>query len=334
MKIELLWIKCKKDWVVKLICIVLACFTYYFYQMSTLETKTIVVALEVSADGGMLPVEYHQPQVKVSFKGNPEDLASINTRDVSASLNIDFYSKPGKYEVPVQLNLSSDLLVMEPLEVNVTPSFVSLEIAERSYAQVPVQPPLQGEPVEGYHVSSVKVVPSTIGITGAAPLISAVPYLSTETINLDGKKDSFTKKVSVLKNNDMISFVDESSVSVEVSIEPIQVTRSFTGQTLYLNGLNPDFQVQLIPETVSFSLAGSNITLDKYTPELYTARVDCSSIEAVGEYTLPVVFSIPQGTRLVSQSVSTVNLIVSQSDSDNTLNEPQIENLQLPFATE
>ena len=334
MKIELFLNKIKKEWLVKLICLVLACFTYFFYQMSTLDTKTIVIPLEISSNGEMLPVEYHQSQVKVSFKGKQDDLANISSKDISASLNIDYYSKSGKYDIPVQLNLSPNLLVMEPLEVNVIPSIVSLEIDSRAYAQIPVQPSIQGEPLEGYNVEEIKVVPSTVGITGAELLISSVPYLTTETINVEGKKDSFTLKTSVIKNNNMISFTDETSVSVEVSIEPIQVTRSFNGHALYLNGLNPAFEAKIIPETIDFSLAGSNITLNKYIPELYTARVDCSSIEAIGEYTLAVLFSIPQGTRLVSQSVSAVNLIISEVTDDILTEDTQEDNLQLPFAQE
>lgn len=311
MTIRQFWENCKNNWHIKIICLVVAIFIFFFYKNTTLVSRTIIVPLEVSSQGSMVPASPHQGQVKVTLKGEPDQISRIIESDVSAILNIDYFTQPGVYEIPVQVNLADSVMVLEPLEVRTSPSVVSMEIATRAYAQIPVTVNLQGTPANGYEVKEVNVRPSTLGVMGPKPVLESITELVTETVALDDKTVSFSEDVAVLNNNKLISIQDKPLVEVDVTINAIQMDKTFQEQTVYLYGLNPMYVAQFTPSSVTFSLSGTQRALQNYTPELYTVRADCSGIDAPGEYELPVTITLPSGTRLVSQSARTVNVTIT-----------------------
>ncbi len=309
MKISELYKLARRNLVVKLICFVLAVFIYWFYHTETLEDKLLVVPLQVSAQGTMLPAGITPSHAKVSFRGRPQDLSRISNQNISAYLNLDYYTEPGTYKVPIQIVLAPDILEISPLEVEVKDGEVEVAVALKSTAQVPVIPSIQGVPATGYEIVDVRVEPSTIGIFGAEPVVQSLTTLSTDAVPVDGKTSSFTQAVGVRQDSSLITY-NEETVTVAVDIEPIAVKRWIAGQEIYLSQMEPSFTAQVEPKTIDLTLTGNPGQLDAFVPGPQTVRLDCSAISEPGTYELPVEVVLPNGIRLVSQSDRTATVSV------------------------
>ena len=322
MEIKQFWEKCKENWHVKLVCIVLSLFISYLYINVTLESKILVVPLRVSSNGNMLPASYKPNEVRVSLRGDANEISHISTNDISAVLNLDYYTEPGRYDVPIQVDLSAFAMSIEPLEVSVNPAVIPLKIAERVYAQIPVNADIIGEPEEGYHVTNIQVSPRTIQVTGAEPIVKNLSSVMIEPVDITGKNETFTKKSKIYKDNRLVKFEDISDVSVTITIEPIQETKEIENREVLISGLDSRFLPEVEPFGISFSISGSQIALNQYDSEDFIVQVDCSQITEAGEYELPVKIILPSGIILESTDTKNVKVVITeQTDVTDILNE-------------
>lgn len=297
----------RRNWPVKLVCFVLAVFIYFFYRTATIQGKTLVVSLDVSSQGITLPAQNIPSHIKVSLKGRPEDLARITEKNISAVINLDYYTEAGKFKVPVDIRLAPDIMGIEPLEVTVDKSFLEINVAKKDRKQLPVEAEIQGTPAVGYEITDIAVSPSTIGVSGAKPILDAMVEVSTDEISVDEKRTSFSQNIGIHHESQLISY-DDKTVTVTVTIQPITSSRRFVDQTIYLYGVNPLFEAQADPERITFTLTGNQNQLEAFVPELHTVRMNCSAITKPGTYEVPIEVVLPNGIRLVSQSDRTARV--------------------------
>ena len=324
MKIHEFYKVFRRNWPIKLICFVLAVFIYFFYRTATIDGKTLVVSLDVSSQGVTLPAQTLPSHVKVSLKGRPEDLARITEKNISALVNLDHYTEAGSYRVPVEILLAPEIMGIEPLEVTVDKSFLEIAIAQKDRRQIPVEAEIQGTPASGYEITDISIVPSTIGVSGAKSILDAMVEVSTDAISVDEKRTSFSQKVPIYHESDLVSYNDES-VTVTVTIQPITATRRFVDQTVYLYGVNPLLEAYCEPERITFTVTGNQNQLEAFVPELHTVRLDCSSLTEPGTYELPVEVVLPNGIRLVSQSDRTAQVLLAPFSQDESTENPIAE---------
>ena len=64
----------KHNWTIKVMCFVVAFFIYLFYNISTLDTKTLSIPLEIKQDGEVLLTSLPTHFVRVTVRGNPKIL--------------------------------------------------------------------------------------------------------------------------------------------------------------------------------------------------------------------------------------------------------------------
>lgn len=307
MKIHEFYKMFRRNWPVKLVCFVLAVFIYFFYRTATIDGKTLVVSLDVSSQGITLPAQNIPSHIKVSLKGRPEDLARITEKNISAVINLDYYTEAGKFKVPVDIRLAPDIMGIEPLEVTVDKSFLEINVAKKDRKQLPVEAEIQGTPAVGYEITDIAVSPSTIGVSGAKPILDAMVEVSTDEISVDEKRTSFSQNIGIHHESQLISY-DDKTVTVTVTIQPITSSRRFVDQTIYLYGVNPLFEAQADPERITFTLTGNQNQLEAFVPELHTVRMNCSAITKPGTYEVPIEVVLPNGIRLVSQSDRTARV--------------------------
>lgn len=324
MKVNELYKIIRRNWVVKLTCFVLAIFIYFFYRTASLQSSTLVVPLKVSSQGNMVPAETVPSYVRVLLKGRPQDLARITNQNISTYLNLDYYTEPGEYAIPIQIQLAPEILGISPLQVTAENGTIEMTIAEKGRKQIPVKPDIQGSPAQGYEITNISINPSTVSVFGAVPLLESMGEVYTDEISVDERRTSFTQTVELIHDNQLVSYNAEP-VSVSVTIQPITLTRRFVDQTIYLYGVNPLFIAQSEPDRVTFTLTGNQNQLEAFVPELHTVRIDCSNVKEPGVYDLPVEIVLPAGIRLVSQNPRTVKVaLVPVSEDQVRLFETEI----------
>lgn len=316
----------RRNWPVKLICLVLAIFIYLFYLYVTIQGKTLVVSLDVSSQGITLPAQNIPSHVKVHLEGKPEDIARITEKNITALVNLDYYTEEGKFKVPVDIILAPEIMGIEPLEVTVDKSFLEINVAKKDRKQLPVEAEIQGTPAAGYEITDIAVSPSTIGVSGAKSILDAMVEVSTDEISVDEKRTSFSQNIGIHHESQLISY-DDKTVTVTVTIQPITSSRRFVDQTIYLYGVNPLFEAKADPERITFTLTGNQNQLEAFVPELHTVRMNCSAITKPGTYEVPIEVVLPNGIRLVSQSDRTarVSLVPIEEEEKEPVVEEEAE---------
>lgn len=316
----------RRNWPVKLICLVLAIFIYLFYLYVTIQGKTLVVSLDVSSRGITIPAQNIPSHVKVHLEGKPEDIARITEKNITALVNLDYYTEEGKFKVPVDIILAPEIMGIEPLEVTVDKSFLEINVAKKDRKQLPVEAEIQGTPAAGYEITDIAVSPSTIGVSGAKSILDAMVEVSTDEISVDEKRTSFSQNIGIHHESQLISY-DDKTVTVTVTIQPITSSRRFVDQTIYLYGVNPLFEAKADPERITFTLTGNQNQLEAFVPELHTVRMNCSAITKPGTYEVPIEVVLPNGIRLVSQSDRTarVSLVPIEEEEKEPVVEEEAE---------
>lgn len=316
----------RRNWPVKLVCFVLAVFIYFFYRSATIQGKTLVISLDVSSQGITLPAQNIPKHMKVALKGRPEDIARITEKNITALVNLDYYTEEGKFKVPVDIILAPEIMEIEPLEVTADKSFLEINIVKKARKQLPVEAEIQGTPAAGYEITDIAISPSTVGVSGAKSILDAMVEVSTDEISVDEKRTSFSQNIGIHHESQLISY-DDKTVTVTVTIQPITSSRRFVDQTIYLYGVNPLFEAKADPERITFTLTGNQNQLEAFVPELHTVRMNCSAITKPGTYEVPIEVVLPNGIRLVSQSDRTarVSLVPIEEEEKEPVVEEEAE---------
>lgn len=81
--------------------------------------------------------------------------------------------------------------------------------------EVVVEPRLQGNPAPAYEVKEVLVTPSRVRVTGPASHVDALGKAQTETISIEGKRESFdVPHVLIYLSDPKVAVLDTVNVRV------------------------------------------------------------------------------------------------------------------------
>jgi YbbR domain-containing protein len=161
--------------------------------------------------------------IEVVLTGSPAKLDRIGPRDLVATVDISD-QKPGERIV----RLSRDRVQMA-LPEGVTlqgfhPATLPVRLEPRVEAQLEVEVKFEGTLPEGYELSAVTANPARVRLRGPADRINALHKAMTETVWLDGKKESFN--LSNVAINIPDPRVDVLDSTVDIRVEIVEKKRS------------------------------------------------------------------------------------------------------------
>ncbi len=88
-----------------------------------------------------------------------------------------------------------------------------------------VEPQIEGKPAPTYEVKEVVATPSTIRVTGPASHVNALQKALTETISVEGRRDSFDAPRTAIRISD--SKVDvHDTVNVHITIVAVENSKA------------------------------------------------------------------------------------------------------------
>jgi YbbR domain-containing protein len=161
--------------------------------------------------------------IEVVLTGSPAKLDRIGPRDLVATVDISD-QKPGERIV----RLSRDRVQMDlPEGVSLQgfhPATLPIRLEPRVEAQREVEVKFEGTLPEGYELSTVTANPARVRLRGPADRINAVHKAMTETVWLDGKRESFN--LSNVAINIPDPRVDVLDPTVDIRVEIIEKKRS------------------------------------------------------------------------------------------------------------
>ncbi len=312
MKAKQLIEKIREDWPVKVICFVIAIFFYIFYQISSLSKVTLNIPLTVDQKNGMLVASSYNPNVKVTVRGPSKELSALRDQDFSPYLDLNYVAKEGTFTFPVLIKMSESANLIDPLEVSVSPSEVTLTVEEEIADYVPISPLLNGKPAYGYEIKEILVSPKTIKVYGPRSMVQNCKRLQTKEIVIEGASVAMSKTVGIEKPGVFIRPSSEKDVTVTVNIQPAYTKKTFDAVNVTLKNVPENLELVGAEVSVDVTYRGKVIDLDKVQQNNLTAYADCSSISGPGEFQIPVTITPPYYLTVEESSKKTVTVVVSE----------------------
>ena len=157
------------------------------------------------------------PNVEVTVKGSPSLLDQMKLRDLVVTVDISD-QKPGERVI----RLSPDGVKMDlPAGVKILgfrPATVPIRLAPTVEQEVPVEIKFEGKLPEGFEITTVTTSPARVRVRGPADRLGSVSKAMTETVNLEGRNQSFViSHVSINIPDPKIDILDPT-VEVRVDI--------------------------------------------------------------------------------------------------------------------
>lgn len=302
-----------ENWPVKIICLVLALFIYAFYQMSTLDSKTLSLPLNVISDGSMIQSTTITHYVRISVKGRTEDLIQITESDFTVFLDLNHYTDAGMYNVPVSVVLSENAVKINPLEFSCSPENIEVKLEPRITMYAQVEPLFTGALIDGYAIDSVSIEPDFIEISGPESMVQKTVSLQTKEISLEQKNSNFTKTVELIQRNKFITIEGEETVNVTISVSPIIVQNTFVSSLGVFAGVPAGFRTASSFPEYSVSISGPKKEMEGFVLTMYSAQIDCFMVTEEGEYQLPIKLYLPSDFTITSLSPETAPIKFERS---------------------
>ena len=164
--------------------------------------------------------------------------------------------------------------------VNLSPSAiqVTVPVSQRGgFRTVVVKIVTSGQIAPGYRLTNIFALPPTVTIFSADPnLVDTIPgFVETTPINLNMASENIEIRVA-LNLPEGINVVGSQNVTVQIGIEPIQSSISFTNVPIQIEGLGEDLQAEISPENVDIFLSGPLPLLDELDLTKILVLIDLS----------------------------------------------------------
>ena len=300
-----------ENWPVKALSIALALVLFVFNRLNTMTTRSLSVPLTVETNSALVPASSHPRNVRVSLKGEDENVKSIEDGDIEAYVDFTRYEDGGLYSAPVLIRKKGNALNVEPLEIAVSPSKLSVQLDRRINKTIPLTAVVRGRVADGFDLVSYSISPLEIAITGPFGFLEPVEEIETEIIDLDGRNNDFTMEVNIPNPNPFFVLRGSGTAEFSCIIRPAVSVRSIEGIPIVLMGLDPGFETDMGGRTGSVRIEGSQSQLDNFQPPPNLLTVDCSGLSEPGTYTLPVVIDLSRDFSLIRREPEDLSLIIT-----------------------
>ena len=318
-------------WPVKASCFVIACFVYFFHQVSLLETRTFSVPLEVRSEGNMIPVSGLEKEkyIKVKVRTRKEQISLISESDFFAYVDISSRTKEGSWTFPVTVGTSEKVieLDLDPLEITASPDNLKFDIQKKAIKQVPVISKVYGTPAHGYKALSVQLDPSHVFLAGPQFMLDEINSVQAGSINIENSEIPVSKVIKVVNTNAYISILNNPSIKAQVPVVPEEMVKELNDVEVKLNSLAEDFAITSEAKKVNLVIEGSVIDIEKFRTKSLSVYSDLSFITEPGVYKVPVIVELSPAYTLDYCSLEEVEITVVKKEDmvtdDNSKQEEQ-----------
>lgn len=233
-------------------------------------------------------------------------IAEINVSD--ASENID--------RVIEVIPLDADDVPVTGVTLNPAIIQVSVPVTQRGgFRTVVVKIVTSGQIAAGYRLTNIFAMPPTVTIFSADPnLVETIPgFVETAPINLNAANEDIEIRVS-LNLPEGINVVGSQNVTVQIGIDPIQGSVSFTNVPIQIDGLGEGLEAEISPENVDIFLSGPLPLLDELDQTLILVRIDLAD-RGPGTYQLAPEVLLENGQIIVDVILpSSIEVIITEAN--------------------
>jgi len=291
--------KITANWPAKVLSIGVAIVLFMFHRMSALEERFFSVPLRVETNGQMVPASAYPRMVRVTLRGEANSVFPILEEDIEAYIDLSRYRSEGVFKAPLQIRKKGTALAVDPLEVHVEPLEIAMAVEPKLTRTIPVTPSFRGYLEPGYEMGTYALNPAQVEVSGPASLVQKMTDLTTDFIELSGRKEDFSATVKVLNRESLVSVRGNGAVDFSATIQQSIMLKTFERLPIVISGLRDGFIARPQVNFGSVRLQGSQNELETFVPEASMLSLDCSDIRDDGMYMLPLVVSAPLNVAVI-----------------------------------
>jgi YbbR domain-containing protein len=285
----------------KLLSLMVASILVFVFNQGSLPTRQINTDVELILDSSMTPLDYVPYRVRLTIRGEQEDLDAILEDDIQVYADFSEYRENGRYRTPINYELSGRLqgLELDRLEINLDPVEITTFIESKLIRSLPVlEPRRQGEPAQGYRFVKYEIKPNAVEVQGPASKVRALEGIETEAVSIQGARDDFPVVVRLKTPDPAMRFTGEETVQVDVIMAEAQVRKDFVFQGLEIQNLFPGLLVELEEYNITVEVTATPSRYDAIGSVPAAPYIDLSGLAQPGEVTVPVQVDLPEGVTL------------------------------------
>jgi len=257
-----------------------------FVKLESLITKTYPIQLKLLGNPA-IGFEVQDPELTVEdiIITGPESL--VETIDqVVGQVSIVDVSEEVLRTIDIDA-IDADGFTVDGIMLNPDSIQVMIPVTQRGgYRTVVVKIVTSGQIAAGFRLTNIFSMPPTVTIYSSDPeLVDSVPgFVETTPINLNGANENMDIRVP-LNLPEGINAVDSQNVTVQIGIEPIQSSISFSNIPVHAQGLPADLEAFISPEFVDVFLSGPLSMLETLSPSTLSVIINLTD-RGVGTYQL------------------------------------------------
>jgi len=193
---------------------------------------------------------------------------------------------------------------------------VTVPVTQRGgFRTVVVKIVTSGQIAAGYRLTNIFAMPPTVTIFSADPtLVESLPgFIETAPINLNAASEDIEIRVA-LNLPEGINVVGSQNVTVQIGIDPIQSSISYTNIPIQIDGLGEGLEATLSPENVDIFLSGPLPLLDELDQTNILILIDLSD-RGPGTYQLAPEVLLENDQIIVDVILpSSIEVTISEAD--------------------
>lgn len=275
----------------------------------TSQTKSVNLVMTGSPDIGYQAGEAELTSETAIISGPLSLVNQVN--QVRAVISLLQAKEPIQADLHLQaVDQNGELL--DGLTINPAIVGVSIPITQKGgYRNVVVKVTTQGSLADGYRLSNVSVNPPTVTVYSSDPKkVEELPgYIETQPISLESLRSDISIPVD-LSLPDGISLVGQQQVTIQIGINAIESSISFTRLPIMIENLPETMVAVISPEVVDVILSGPLPVLDKIKAENIQVILDLKGKIAGTYQVVPIVISNSDEVKVESVLPGTVEVVV------------------------
>jgi len=250
-----------EDWSLKLLSLAIA---IVLWLLVTGQNEPVTAHVNVQLNfirPQSLEISNDPPRtVDVMLTGSRNKLDDLSSLDLVASVDI---SDQRAGERVLRLADRAQISLPQGIKVNgFQPSAVPIRLEEILERQITIEPRLEGKPADGFEIYAVRPNKGSVTVRGPASRINALQKVTTESIWLSGRKESFTASNLAIDVPDPKIDLLDPVVSVDIEVGERRIEKNVSGVSV---SMSQGGKVQ--PATTSVTLQGVASLLDSLKAE-------------------------------------------------------------------
>jgi len=255
-----------KDWVLRIISLVLAIVLWYFVGGEDIVNKNVLVRVEViNLPRDLVISNQFKKEIEVSISG-PRGLV-LDIENLAIARQIDLANAtPGTMVID---NNNDDIAVPHGVNVlRIQPKSVILSLDKLIQKQFDVNPVTIGNLAPDYVLKEIQMEPDSISITGPQTVLSQFEVLRTKEIDIKGLSASTQKQIPLDLDPVIVDLIGATTVTADLVIQVKTVKKKI-----------PNFPVEVIIDGVKQRVTPAKVSITVELPKtLIRKKVDLNSL--------------------------------------------------------